>query len=136
ERIVPRAIELAYSRPATTAEIEAAALFLRAQAELTGRDRKTPKAIPLPVEPLVDARPFFGKHPLGGVKAVAFRPGGAFEKLRVQTGDLEGESFTVEAVVYLDSLYPDAAVRTIASRWNNDKTSKGWAFGFTSTASK
>ncbi|HEY2574197.1 MAG TPA: hypothetical protein VGH65_09010, partial [Verrucomicrobiaceae bacterium] len=80
--------------------------------------------------------PFFGKHPLGGLKAVAFRPGGAYEKLRVKMDDTEGDNFTVEGVIYLDSLYPDAAVRTIASRWNNDKASKGWAFGVTSTASK
>jgi hypothetical protein len=37
----------------------------------------------------------------------------------------------VEALVYLSSLYPDAQVRTIASRWNNSKTEAGWAFGVT-----
>ena len=47
--------------------------------------------------------------------ALAFHPGGAFEKLRVQTDDSEGDAFTVEAEIYLDSLYQDAAVRTIAS---------------------
>jgi hypothetical protein len=136
DQLVPRAFELAYTRTPQRSEVAAAATFLRSQANVPGRDIKTPKNAPLPLEPLVDARPFFGRHPLSGVKAVAFRPGGTFEKLRVQTGDMEGESFTVEAVIYLDSLYPDAAVRTIASRWNNDKTSKGWAFGVTSTASK
>jgi hypothetical protein len=66
---------------------------------------------------------------------VAFKPGTQFEKMRVQAGALESEEFTVEAVIYLDSLYPDASVRTIASRWNNDKASKGWALGVTSTKS-
>jgi len=135
-RLVPRAFELAYARAPGKREVAAATAFLHAQANLPGRDSRTPRKVPVPAEPLVDARPFFGRHPLGGAKAVTFRPGGTFEKLRVQTGDIEGESFTVEAVIYLDSLYPDAAVRTIASRWNNDKTSRGWAFGVTSTASK
>ncbi len=136
QRLVPRAFELVYSRPPKTSELTAAAAFLRSQAGIPGRDRKAPQPAPLASDPLVDARPFFGKHPLGGLKAVAFRPGGAFEKLRVKMDGVEGDTFTVEAVIYLDSLYPDAAVRTIASRWNNDKASKGWAFGVTSTASK
>lgn len=43
--------------------------------------------------------------------------------------------FTVEAVVLLRSLYPDATVRTIVSHWDGDRKHTGWAFGVTSTKS-
>lgn len=43
--------------------------------------------------------------------------------------------FTIEAYVKLESLYPDATVRTIVSRWDNNKSNAGWAFGVTSTKS-
>lgn len=133
--IISRAYQLAYSREPSAQEQAAAASFLHTQEDLPEHNlRKHPQA-PVPA-PLVDANRFFGKHPLGGVKAVAFHPRSAHEKLRVQTGDLEGDSFTIEAVIYLDSLYTDATVRTIASRWNNDKSSKGWAFGITSEKSR
>ncbi|MCE9520219.1 MAG: PSD1 and planctomycete cytochrome C domain-containing protein [Verrucomicrobia bacterium] len=136
DQLVPLAFQLAYSRAPQRQEIETAAAFLRAQNVTPARDQKSVKPIPFTLDPLVDASPFFGKHPLGGLKTVAFRPGGTFEKLRVQTGEMEGESFTVEAVIYLDSIYPDSSVRTIASRWNNEKSSKGWSFGVTSATSK
>ncbi len=136
EQLVPLAFELAYSRAPQKHEVDTAAAFLRAQLGTMDSNQKSAKPVPFTMDPLVDAMPFFGKHPLSGLKAVAFRPGGTFEKLRVQTGDMEGESFTVEAVIYLDSIYPDSSVRTIASRWNNAKASKGWAFGVTSATSK
>ncbi len=136
DQLVPLAYDLAYSRAPKNQEIDTAVAFLRAQMGTMDRNQKSAKPIPFTIDPLVDATPFFGKHPLSGLKAVAFRPGGTFEKLRVQTGDMEGESFTVEAIIYLDSLYPDSSVRTIASRWNNAKSSKGWAFGVTSATSK
>jgi hypothetical protein len=47
------------------------------------------------------------------------------------TGD-----FTVEAVVILDSLYEDAAVRVIASQWSGKPEQPGWSFGVTSAKSK
>lgn len=42
---------------------------------------------------------------------------------------------TVLAAFRLDSLYPDATVRTIASAWNNNNKSPGWSIGVTSTKS-
>ncbi len=136
EIIVSRAYELAYSRPPTAAEITAATRFLRTQSALPTPDAHERKHQFTPIDPLVDAKPFFGRHPLGGVRTVAFKPGGAFEKLRVETDEMESDTFTVEAVIYLDSVYADSAVRTIASRWNNDKNSKGWAIGVTGKDSK
>lgn len=48
---------------------------------------------------------------------------------------LPTEDFTVEAVVQLNSLYPNASVRTIVSHWNGDPAHRGWNFGVTSTKS-
>ncbi len=136
EIIVSRAYELAYSRPPTAVEITAATRFLRTQSALPTQDAHERRHTFTPIDPLVDAKPFFGRHPLGGVRTVAFKPGGAFEKLRVETDEMESDTFTVEAVVYLDSVYADSSVRTIASRWNNDKNSRGWAIGVTGKDSK
>src|SRR6185295_19033468 len=44
--------------------------------------------------------------------------------------------FTVEAIVILDSLYEDAAVRVIASQWSGKADQPGWSFGVTSAKSK
>jgi len=48
---------------------------------------------------------------------------------------LPAGDFTIEAVIFLKSLYPDATVRTIASHWNNNSKQPGWSFGVTSTKS-
>ena len=51
---------------------------------------------------------------------------------------LPSGDFTIEAMIYLESLYPDGAERTIAAHWDrNDKNKHpGWAFAVTSTKSK
>ena len=49
--------------------------------------------------------------------------------------NLPTEDFTIEAVIQLSSLYPDANVRTIVSHWNGNTSHKGWNFGVTSTKS-
>ena len=56
-------------------------------------------------------------------------------KLATKTPLFEGD-FTLEAVVQLRSIYPDANVRTIASQWDGDQTHPGWNLGVTSTKSK
>ncbi|NQV28822.1 MAG: DUF1549 domain-containing protein [Rhodopirellula sp.] len=48
---------------------------------------------------------------------------------------LPTEDFTIEAVIQLSSLYPDANVRTIVSQWNGDTSHRGWNLGVTSTKS-
>ena len=40
--------------------------------------------------------------------------------------------FTIEAHVLLRSMYPDASVRTIVSRWSGSHGSPGWSLGVTS----
>lgn len=42
---------------------------------------------------------------------------------------------TIEAVVLLKSVYPDASVRSIVSRWDGDTQHVGWSLGVTSTKS-
>ncbi len=131
--VVRKAYELVYSRPPAARELAAAGSFLSQQEALL---KKEQPEVPVLTNPLVDAKSYFGSHPMSGLKAVAFKPGTAFEKMRVKLGEIEGETFTVEALVYLDSLYSNASVRTIASRWNGDERGKGWSLGITSTASR
>jgi hypothetical protein len=44
--------------------------------------------------------------------------------------------FTIEACVILQSVFPDATVRTIASQWTGDDRQPGWSFGVTSERSR
>ena len=43
--------------------------------------------------------------------------------------------FTFVGLVRLDSLYPNATVRTIISQWDDSKTTRGWSIGITSEKS-
>ena len=131
--IVRTAYELVYSRPPAAREVAAGGSFLKQQEALLKQEHPD---IPVLTNPLVDAKTLFGDTPFSRTKAVVFKPGTSFEKMRVKMGETEGETFTVEAVVYLDSLYPNGSVRTIASRWNSDEHGKGWSFGITSMASR
>ena len=57
---------------------------------------------------------------------------------KVQINALPGlpdAEFTLQAVVQLRSLYPDASVRTIAAHWSGNQGQPGWALGVTSTKS-
>jgi len=132
--LVQRAFEMTLARPPSDDELKSAAYFIEQQQELI--EKETPPAPPVPVDPIVDAKAAFANHALVGEKSVTFKPASNFEKLKVKTPQLETSEFTLEAVIYLDATYPDASVRTIASRWNGDPASKGWALGVTGKASK
>ncbi|QIF05747.1 DUF1549 domain-containing protein [Roseimicrobium sp. ORNL1] len=61
------------------------------------------------------------------------------ERLVASTDEKEGDEFTVEAVVKLDSIDAAASVRTIASRWNNGHDGVedfGWSIGVTGEKSR
>jgi hypothetical protein len=61
------------------------------------------------------------------------------ERLLVQTPEKEGDEFTVEAIFTLNSIDVNAAVRTVASRWNLGKDSIeafGWSLGVTGEKSR
>ena len=128
--LVRSAYSLAYARDPSSAEINAATDFLKTQRALLKKEAPPPPPVP---SPLAAAEKFFGnKGALGTKQTLLMQPGTPNEKLRVNTdGKLEPEQFSVEAVVYLNSVFPDATVRTIVSRWNNKKDEPGWAFGVT-----
>jgi mono/diheme cytochrome c family protein len=134
EQQVQRAFHLAYSRLASSAELKAAVAFV--QNQMNDLQAEQP-AEPVTATPLAEAQPFFGDTGAAKTsKTILLKPGSTAEKLRVpNAASLEPENFTIEAMVYLDSLYPDASVRTIVSRWGNGKTEAGWALGVTSEKS-
>ncbi|MBE2283390.1 MAG: DUF1553 domain-containing protein [Prosthecobacter sp.] len=131
---VAAAFQLAFSRAPTKREAGDALAFVKQQKAQIQKEAPPP---PPAATPLADAQKFFGPNPAARTtKTFMLQPGTPNEKLRVNLeGKLEGEQFAVEAVVLLNSLYPDASVRTIASRWNNDKAAPGWSLGVTSTKS-
>ncbi len=77
------------------------------------------------------------------IQAVAGPPGRfhentLHERLIVRHAPKEGDEFTVEALVTIESVDTAAAVRTIASRWTGDKSSlegHGWSLGVTGAKS-
>ncbi|MDP3073915.1 MAG: DUF1549 domain-containing protein [Opitutaceae bacterium] len=63
-----------------------------------------------------------------------FHENTARERLLVRSAPREGDDFTIEAVMQLDSLDAAASVRVIASRWNGERLSldsHGWSLGVT-----
>ncbi len=77
--------------------------------------------------------------PAAGERTAANAPGRfhentAHERLLVRGAPREGDDFTVEAVIVLESIDPGTAMRTIASRWTGEKIaleSHGWSLGVT-----
>ncbi len=134
EELVRSAFELAYARTPTPDELQAALTFIQSQ-----RSQIIGERPPEPVEasPLAAAKDYFGDTgPARTSRTLMLKPGTTAEKLRIANGPkMEPENFTIEAMVYLDSLYPDASVRTIVSRWGNGKTEAGWSLGVTSEKS-
>jgi len=135
EELVSRAYQMMLSRPPTKPELTMASTYVKQQEALISKERPQAPIVPT-IGPLVDAKKYFGNHALGGTQTVAFKPGTAHEKLRVVPAATEAEEFTLEAVVYLDSIDNASAVRTIASRWNNDKADKGWSLSVTGMTSR
>jgi len=69
----------------------------------------------------------------------SFKENTQHERLLVQPGEKEGDDFTIEAIVSLDSIDVNASVRTIASRWTGGKDSVeafGWSLGVTGEKSR
>ncbi len=130
---IAKAYELTFSRAPTKQEAAAALDFLKSQRAMLQRESPPPPV----ATPLAEAKKFFGAEPAARTtKTLLLQPGTPNEKLRVNlAGKIEDDEFALEAVVKLDSLYPDSSVRTIASRWNNDKAAPGWSVGVTSAKS-
>ena len=67
-------------------------------------------------------------------EAGRFRENSPRERLLIRNAPREGDDFTLEAVVRLESLDAGGAVRVIASRWNGERLSldsHGWSLGVT-----
>lgn len=130
QALVNQAYALAFGRQPSKEEAKDAVSFLNAQRSRLKKELPPP---PMEAPAIAEAKKFFGSPaPAKTVKTLVMQPGSKNEKLRVNTMNaIEGDDFAVEAVVNLSSLYPNASVRTIASRWDNSKSTPGWALGVT-----
>jgi hypothetical protein len=120
EQKLDRAFRLAFGRPPSSKETLIAGDFLAKQMKRISPPKdKTP-----PYET--------AKIPFHEGKAVVITPGGAQARFQLpENAKLPNEQFTLEAYVYLRSVFDDGTVRTIASHWNGDTKSPGWAVGVT-----
>ncbi|MCX6952132.1 MAG: DUF1549 and DUF1553 domain-containing protein [Verrucomicrobia bacterium] len=108
----------ALGRTPTPEERKLVEAFIEKRLAIEGGQRPMAAA----TEPQADAAP--GK----------FRENTAHERLLVRNAPKEGDDFTVEAILMLESVDAGAAVRTIASRWTGEKGSlegHGWSLGVT-----
>ncbi len=135
EEDIRRAWQLAFGRDATDDEVDASLAFLRRHAgtiRIPAPEDRFPNETGLrPIEQHFGAVKNFDL----GSRALWIQPGSRFERLHVQQTDEPGDQFTVEAIVCLDRLYPDASVSTLLSRWNGSTQTNGWSIGVTSTKS-
>jgi hypothetical protein len=118
---VEEAWQYALGRPPTAKEIEMAANFIEKRAAAA-----TPEPQPAPSAADLE-------------NAAMFKENTPRERLTARTNEKEGDEFTVEAIVKLDSIDAAASVRTIASRWNNGKDNVeafGWSVGVTGEKSR
>lgn len=118
-RDAARAIwNLAYGRAPSDAEIDGTVAFL-------GGEASTPPPPPALTEQLAAT----------GSPAANVRSDDSTKWSLSAKESLPATDFTVEAVIMLRSLYPDANVRTIVSNWTGSTADRGWNFGVTSTKS-
>ena len=122
DELIDYAFERAYGRLASSDERAAAERFIAAQREQVLASRKA----------MSDERLHFpGRQ--GGLAVGTERQLAPW--LATSNKGLPTANFTVEAYILLNSLYPDASVRTIASHWDSNNAHPGWALGVTSTKS-
>lgn len=129
------AFRLVFGRAATDEEVAGSLAFIREQSESITAPAvvdKFPDETGLrPVTQHFGAVKDFGL----GEKALWIQPGSRFERLHVKQTDGFDDQFTVEAVVTLDRLYPDASANSLISRWNGNTSTTGWTIAITSTKS-
>ena len=122
---VAAAYRLAYGRAPLTDEQKAAIEFLRSQESLVK-----------PSSPADTGGLLVEAMPQTGTKAALLKPDSKQKSLtaRFHPG-LPDADFTVEAIVLLESMYPDATVRTVVAQWDSNNGHPGWALGVTSAKS-
>ena len=142
EDLVSDAFFTVYGRQPTGEEIGFALDFLSQHRDVVEGRADTPEGIDEPGpddHPVVSVTESFPQTSGTGNRALRLRPDSDYERLVAESNQVEPDEFTIQAVVYLESLYPSADVRTLVSRWNGqqDGTAEaaGWALGVTSTRS-
>ena len=122
ELMIQSAYRLLFGRHPSQEEALMADAFLEQYKEVT------PIEEPPTIQTLV-------KMPGNGGLAVNLKPGGPVSMSLKSSDSLPDNDFTVEAVIVLRSLYPDASVRSIVAHWNGSKSRAGWSLGVTSAKS-
>ncbi len=127
--------QLVFGRAATEEEVSQSLAFVQEQSKLVSAPQMVAK-YPNETGLRPIAQHFAGVKDLGlGSKTLWLQPGSRFERLHAQQASGLEDQFTVEGVVILDRLYPDASVNSLLSRWNGNSKSNGWAVAVTSTKS-
>jgi hypothetical protein len=120
EQKIERAFRLAFARSPSSKESQITKTFLAEQMKRIA----PPKDKTAPYET--------AKIPFHEGKAAVITPGSAQARFQLPPEvKLPNENFTIEAFVYLKSVFDDGTVRTIAANWNGDTKGNGWAFGVT-----
>ncbi len=142
QQTVDQAFSAILKRKPSSEESSRAVEFLKQQASLTKENppESQPKGRDTAKIKTTAFKPFAAATDKTPKRAVNIQPDSLYQRIEVKSlKQQEGDTFTVEAILNLDSLYANAAVRTIASRWNGNsggsQASFGWSFGITSTKS-
>ena len=122
---VTTAYKFAFGRKPTVDQLQSAQNYLQANADALA---KSPPPKPEPIAGI-----FSQRIPS---PAALLKPDSAQSSLSIaKAGPMPAGDFTVEAMIKLNTLYPNAVVRRIVSQWDNNKAHPGWVFGVTSTKS-
>jgi hypothetical protein len=125
--LIETAYTLAYGRRPQPTEAQAAfEFFAEARSMAAKPGSKSDSGSPATEIPITQTMP------QRGGQAVLIRNGNTADMLTLSPErPLFSDAFAIEAYVQLESLYPDARVRVIASQWDGDMKHTGWALGVT-----
>jgi len=133
---IRQAYRIVFGRDAGEAEIRDALDFIGRQAKMVPSAPTAPDKYPNETGLRPVTQHFAAAKNLGlGGKALWLQPGSRFERLRANQAEALGDEFTVEAIMVLDRVYPDASVNTLLSRWTGGTKTDGWNIGITSAKS-
>ncbi len=125
---IDAAYRLAYGRRPTDAERAAVAAFLEAARNAAAQPGKPALASAADTGADAADRPLTQTMPHHGGEAIVVRNAAPSDMLRLPASSaaapLPESEFTVEAFISLESIYPDANVRVIASQWDGAGASR------------
>jgi hypothetical protein len=137
---------IGYGRAPTPRERAAGVAFLSRSRGTVVAEGDKPAAAPAPVLASASASPVPDQPvtqimPQTGGLGVLVRDASPGDMLRLPSASADADAlfddeFTIEAFVLLESIYEDASVRVIASRWDGRPDHPGWSLGVTSEKSK